>query len=333
MASRSEGSRATLAPLPNDIRVTVTPRPACPFLVGQHGSADSAQVVPSRTYEAPVTTESSYDPASFKGMEHAGWEKNAASYDELFGSITRHAIGPLLDATAVHAGTTILDLCCGPGYGAAAAAARGARAIGIDFSQAMVRTAQGLHSDATFLQGDAEALDFESESFDAVICSFGVNHLLNPEKSLREANRVLRPGGRFAFSMWCAPGKSKFHQLVLDSIRAHGTMDIPLPPAPPPFRFSDPSTCVAELIAAGFNNPNVVELPLAFRPRAAAGVLALTKCAVRLEMMIELQSVLARERIRQAIVEGAENFRTGALLEIPMPAVLASGAKRAHREN
>lgn len=274
-----------------------------------------------------MPTASIYDPASFKGMELAGWEENAAGYDKLFGSITRHAIEPLLDATAVRAGTSVLDLCCGPGYGAAAATARGASAIGIDFSQAMVETARGLHPTVTFLQGDAEALDFETGSFDAVICSFGVNHLPDPQKSLREANRVLRLGGKFAFSMWCAPGKSKFHQLVLESIRAYGTLDVPLPPAPPPFRFSDPATCMAELIAADFEDPGVVEIPLAFRPPAATYVLALTRCAVRLAMMIELQNARDRERICQAIVEGAEKFRTGALLEIPMPAVLASGVK------
>jgi len=274
-----------------------------------------------------MTVPFSYDPASFKGMEHAGWEQRAASYDQLFGSVTRHAIEPLLDAAAVRAGTSLLDVCCGPGYGAAAAAVRGARAIGIDFSLAMVETARLLGSAATFQQGDAEALDFKTGTFDAVICSFGVNHLPDPGKALRECYRVLRAGGRIAFSMWCAPGKSKFHQLVLECIREYGTIEVALPAAPPPFRFSDPATCAAELIAAGFVEPEVREIALAFRPSAATDVLGLTRCAVRLDMTIELQENRARKRICQAIVERAEKFRSAALLEIPMPAVLASGSK------
>ena len=278
-----------------------------------------------------MTTNLSYDAASFKGMEHAGWEKNAAAYDALFGSVTRHAIDPLLDATAIRPGARVLDLCCGPGYAAAAAVGRRAQAIGVDFSPAMVREARALHPAATFQQGDAEALAFENASFDAVVCSFGINHLPDPDKALREVNRVLRPGGRFAFTMWCSPGKSKFHQLIFESLRAHGTMDIALPPAPPPFRFSEPPACIEALGAAGFTNPKVIEIPLAFRPKFAADVLALTRCAVRMDMMIERQSAEAAQRVRQAIVEGAERFRTGELLEIPMPAVLASGEKKGHR--
>jgi SAM-dependent methyltransferase len=199
--------------------------------------------------------------------------------------------------------------------------------VGIDFSLAMVQAARGLHPGPTFMQGDAEALEFDDESFDAVVCSFGVNHLPHPEKAIREANRVLRPGGKFAFSMWCAPGKSKFHQLVLDSIRTHGTMDVPLPPAPPPFRFSDPATCIAELTAAGFHDPDVAEVPLSFRASAAADVPGARE---------ERRSLADDDRAPGRPGPGTHpsgdrrrggEVRAGALLEIPMPAVVASAVK------
>jgi SAM-dependent methyltransferase len=270
-----------------------------------------------------------FDPASFKGLEYAGWQKGAASYDDLLGSVTRHAMEPLLDATDVRPQSHVLEVCCGLGYGAGVALARQARAVGIDFAPAMVEAARARYPAAVFKQGDAEALDFDSGDFDAVICAFGVNHLQHPALAMSEALRVLRPGGMYAFTMWCAPGKSKFHQLVFESIRTYGTLDVPLPAAPSPFHFSEPDTCTAALLGAGFVDPRVTEVPLAFRPRAPEQVLALTYSAVRLEMILSLQAAHARERIHRAIVEGAERFRSGAKIEIPMPAVLASAAKPA----
>ena len=69
-----------------------------------------------------MARELTFDPASFKGLEYAGWQKGAASYDDLFGSVTRHAMEPLLDATDVRAESSVLDVCCGLGYGAGAIA-------------------------------------------------------------------------------------------------------------------------------------------------------------------------------------------------------------------
>ena len=274
-----------------------------------------------------MKSEFTFDPVSFKGLEYAGWQKGAASYDDLFGSVTRYAMVPLLDATDVRAGSHLLELCCGLGYGAGAASRRGARAIGIDFAPAMVEAARGRYPAVEFKQGDAEALDFGDCVFDAVICAFGINHLQHPQKAIAEARRVLRPDGKYAFTMWCTPGKSKFHQLVLEAIRAHGTLDVPLPPAPPPFRFSEPETSTAALLEAGFINPRVTEVALAFRPSAPERVLELTYSAVRLEMILSLQGAEARALIHRAIMEGAEHFRADAGIEIPMPAILAVAAK------
>ena len=76
----------------------------------------------------------SIEPQRFKEMEQSGWHAKAVSYNDLFGPVTRDAMGPMLDATCVTAGMTVLDVACGPGYGAAEAAARGATPIGIDFA-------------------------------------------------------------------------------------------------------------------------------------------------------------------------------------------------------
>ena len=62
-----------------------------------------------------MESEPTFDPDSFKGLEYSGWQKGAAAYDDLLGSVTRFAIVPLLDATDVRAGSQVLALCCGLG--------------------------------------------------------------------------------------------------------------------------------------------------------------------------------------------------------------------------
>ena len=69
--------------------------------------------------------------------------------------------------------------------------------IGLDITPAMIEVAQskGL-SNAEFMVGDAENLPFGDGRFDAVLCSNSFHHYPNPGAFLREAHRVLRPGGK-----------------------------------------------------------------------------------------------------------------------------------------
>ena len=51
-----------------------------------------------------------------------------------------------------------------------------------------------------FDQGNAQELPYAAESFDVVVCGFGILHVPDPARGLAEMHRVLKPGGRTALS-------------------------------------------------------------------------------------------------------------------------------------
>ena len=78
----------------------------------------------------------------FSKLEYRGWQRVAGRYQDTWAGITTGFIAPLLDAAGVGKGTRVLDVCCGPGFVAEAAAERGASAIGLDFSPEMITIAR-----------------------------------------------------------------------------------------------------------------------------------------------------------------------------------------------
>jgi len=265
---------------------------------------------------------------AFHAFEHAGWQGAARHYDEAFGSLTRQAVDPLLDAAEVRSGARTLDVASGPGYAAAAAAARGARVAALDFSPAMVALARAQNPEMEFREGDAEALPFPEGSFDAVVMNFGLLHLARPERAVTEAFRVLRAGGRFAFTVWAKPEEAVGFGIVLDAIRKHGNPDVPLPPGPPFFRFSDAGECDKILKIAGFRSVDVRKVPQVWR-FSASGLLfeAFLSGSVRTQALLHAQSAAALAAIRDAVGRVAGEYENHGTVEIPMPAVLAAAQK------
>jgi demethylmenaquinone methyltransferase / 2-methoxy-6-polyprenyl-1,4-benzoquinol methylase len=95
-------------------------------------------------------------------------------------------------------GDRVLDSCCGTGDLAVEAERRGGRVVGLDFSEPMLERARRKSGAIEWVRGDALALPFGDSEFDAVTVGFGVRNLSDLEGGLREAARVLRPGGRIA---------------------------------------------------------------------------------------------------------------------------------------
>jgi ubiquinone/menaquinone biosynthesis C-methylase UbiE len=155
----------------------------------------------------------------FTEFEHRGWQRVADKYDSTWASSTRQFIAPLLDAVEVSDKMSILDVGCGPGYVSAAAAERGATAVGLDFSSAMIAIARQNLPRINFHEGDAQNLPFDNETFDRVVANFALLHLAEPERAFAEAFRVLKHGGKFGFTTW-ARGRKKIRFCVSWTMRS-----------------------------------------------------------------------------------------------------------------
>jgi len=121
---------------------------------------------------------------------------------------------------AVRPGDRVLDACCGTGDLAIGAARAGAQVTGIDFSPRMLeRARRKLHS-VTWVEGDALALPFPENSFDAATVGFGVRNVADLALALAELRRVLRAGGRLAILEITQPSGAlgPFYRLWFDRV-------------------------------------------------------------------------------------------------------------------
>jgi SAM-dependent methyltransferase len=139
------------------------------------------------------------------------------------------------------------------------------RVISSDFSPAMVdgarRRADELGiDDIEFRVLDAQALDLDDASVDAVICRWGYMLMPDPAAALRETARVLKPGGRLAFSVWGPPEENPWAGIVARVLVAGGFMNPPGPGQPGIFALADPARIETLVTESGFRAPSIVEV-------------------------------------------------------------------------
>ncbi|MCA8909796.1 MAG: methyltransferase domain-containing protein [Rhodospirillaceae bacterium] len=146
----------------------------------------------------------------------------AEIYDSRFVPALFGPWGPVVAGeAAVGPGHAVLDVACGTGALAVAAAGRvgpGGRVVGLDANPQMLAVARAKPVAVTWQEGRAEALPFEDASFDAVVSQFGLMFFDDPALALREMMRVLKPGGRLAVAV-CdglvrSPGYHAFWRLL-----------------------------------------------------------------------------------------------------------------------
>ncbi|OLD64810.1 MAG: hypothetical protein AUI47_04240 [Acidobacteria bacterium 13_1_40CM_2_68_5] len=265
----------------------------------------------------------------FKRFEHAGWERAAPHYEACWASLTSHFVSPLIQAAAVGRGQRVLDVACGPGLVSEAASRLGAVTTGLDFSRRMVLRARERHPQLEFLEGDAERLPFDGAGFDAVLMNFGVPHLARPEEALREALRVLRPGGRFAFTVWADPKDNPGARIMSEAIDTHADLRVDLPEGPPRYPLSDAHQCREALATAGADPTSFafVSLTAAWRvPTPSFLFEAERDGGVRTAGVLARQTAERLAAIRSAVERAVAQHAVPGGFAIPMTAHVVSAA-------
>ena len=266
-----------------------------------------------------------FDPDGIRAFEHASWQRVAADYGDTFAAATRGFVEPLLDAASVGARTRVLDVCCGPGLVAGAAAARGAVVAGVDFSPAMLAIARAAHPRVAFTHGDAEALPYPDGSFDAVVANFGVHHVPRPRAALGEMHRVLAGSGYAAFTVWPRPDHNVPWQLLFNAIRAHGALDAAKTP-PPSGSINSEESCRVALRDAGFNEIGARLVEREWVVRSVHDLIAAFRNGTaRTAALIDAQDPAALPAITAHMAGAAARYRRGDELIIPIVAIVAWG--------
>ena len=204
------------------------------------------------------------DLAAVKAKQQATWSSGDYSVVGTTLQITGEA---LCEAVDLRLGERVLDVACGNGNAALAAARRFARVTGVDYVPALLAragsraTADGLPLELR--EGDAEALPFPDGAFDVVLSTFGVMFAPDQERAAGEMVRVCRQGGRIGLASWTP---DSFIGQVFRVLAAH---------VPPPPGLRGPSQWgtderLGELFAGEAREVRAVRRDFSFRYRSPA---------------------------------------------------------------
>src|SRR5258707_14434098 len=209
-----------------------------------------------------------FDATKYKQTQHDQWNEDAAAWNRWgpafkawFGSVT----DTMLEGARLTPGNRVLDIATGAGEPALSAAERvgsNGYILATDLSENIIAFAQQL-ADERHLQNfetkvlDGENLELPDNSFDAVLCRFGLMYMPNKERALSEWWLVLKPGGRVAIGVFSTPDKNAWGSVPISVIRKRAQLPPPQPGQPGPFSLGQEGLLEKSLYQAGFQNVQI----------------------------------------------------------------------------
>lgn len=193
-----------------------------------------------------------------------GWETWAEFNEKQHADVIEWLVEPLQPQM------TLLDVASGVGQPALAAARRVKRVIATDVAADMLAALERRARTAGITNIELRELDMHElrgvgdASVDAVTLAFGLMFARDPGAVLREARRVLVPGGRISVVVWDEPARNPFFTTMFGSVAEVVPMPAPAPGAPGPFALAAPGLLERHMREAGFDTVTVEPIPFQF---------------------------------------------------------------------
>ena len=136
----------------------------------------------------------------------------------------------LVQHGAARSGDNVLDIACGTGIAARTATplvGYTGKVVGLDLAPGMLKIARSAplpskaRVEVDWQEGDVIKMPFDDGSFDVAICQQGLQFFPDPSAALKEVHRVLRPGGRIAFSVWRPIQFSSGYLVLAEALGRH----------------------------------------------------------------------------------------------------------------
>jgi ubiquinone/menaquinone biosynthesis C-methylase UbiE len=248
----------------------------------------------------------------------AAWGRIATTWDrerDFLSSATGLVDERLVARLDPRPGDAVLELAAGTGETTPELAARlgdEGRVISTDFAPSMVEAAraQGERLGLRNVEHrvlDAECMDLEDASVDRVACRFGYMLMADPAAALAETRRVLRASGRLAFAVWATADRNPWAAIPRQTMVELGYAPPPVPGAPGPFVMGDPDRINELLGGAGFSEPGIEEVPVAWGyADADEHWLRTITLSPSTSEQLDALSEADRERLRETVKERVE---------------------------
>ena len=196
-----------------------------------------------------------YSDEYYKKYTRDTWNESADAYDDVARNLDLYS-DRLLHHAAVRPTVRVLDVASGLGEPAFTMAKSARSVLGIDLSERMVERSNALAksrgaTNVEFRVMDAEDLDLPGSSFDVATCRFGLQIVTDPDKTVAEVLRVLKPGGRFAATVWGPGERCPAIHVIIEPMLKHAEPD-ETGYIPTPYEMGGPGELVAVMKKAGF---------------------------------------------------------------------------------